>query len=179
MEMCNFKQAAREADVAARLTAKRPALGNLTNLPMSAPSPPSSSSSWGPSASSLSSYAVRADPHSPAASFSCATVTAAPAACRFPQLMDYHSYVTSCPRPLLARFSPASRPLLARFSLLMPAPNGRRRLPTRHPAAACAPPRPRRTRPALARYPVAPLPALCRSAWRFRTAWTLNRLIRL
>ena len=59
MEMCTFKQAAREADVVARLAAKRKALGNLTILPMSATSPPSSSSNRG---SSLSLYAVRADP---------------------------------------------------------------------------------------------------------------------
>ncbi len=51
MEMCAFKRPAREADVAAHLAAKRPALGNITNLLMSAPSPPSSSSSRGSSLS--------------------------------------------------------------------------------------------------------------------------------
>jgi hypothetical protein len=40
MDMCAFKQALREADVTARLAAKRQALGNITNLPMSVPSPP-------------------------------------------------------------------------------------------------------------------------------------------
>jgi hypothetical protein len=61
MEMCDYKQAAREADVAASLAAKLQALGNVTNLPMSASSLPFSDtpSSRG---SSLSSYAVRANP---------------------------------------------------------------------------------------------------------------------
>jgi hypothetical protein len=60
MEICAFKQAACEADAAVRLAAKLLALGNLTSLLMSAPSPPSSdtSSSKG---SSLLSYTVRAD----------------------------------------------------------------------------------------------------------------------
>jgi hypothetical protein len=103
--VASVRQAARDAEADRRRAEKRPALANITNLnaalgnlnlPMSAPLHPSSSSSWDSSASSLSSsrYAVRADPgayavradHSPAASFSCAT--AAPAACRFPQLMD-------------------------------------------------------------------------------------------
>jgi hypothetical protein len=103
MEMCAFKQAAREADVAARLAAKQPALGNLTNLPMSAPSHPSSSSS---TRSSLSSYAVRANP---------APTRPRPASraplqlvchCRASHLpifaidgLTNHSFVTSCPLP--------------------------------------------------------------------------------
>jgi hypothetical protein len=103
MDMCTFEQAAREADVAARLAAKRPALGNLTNLPMSAPSPPSSSSSGG---ASLSSYAVRADPAPTRGRTSFARGRLLVRHCSASRLpisaldgLTNHSFVTSCPLP--------------------------------------------------------------------------------
>jgi hypothetical protein len=104
MEMCAFKQAVSEADVAARLAAKRPALGNLTNLQMSTHLPPSDKSSS--RGSSLSSYTVRADPAPTRGRNSFARGQLLVHRCSASRLLisaidglTNHSCVTSCPLP--------------------------------------------------------------------------------